>query len=134
MQFLSHTCALHVRVQAYVVKHMFLIICGTLKEPTHCLKRVGQVVPGVVVYLSLISSVFHICHSRGLGGRVRSKYRLIAAASNAFTCYSPISPHKRSVNCHKTMALLKHEIIFIKNGYLHVTYLGIINTSIIATK
>ena len=48
---------------------------------------------------------------------VSSKYSgLIAAATNAFTCLSPISPHKRSVNCHKTMALLKHEIIFIKNG------------------
>ena len=48
-----------------------------VKEHTHCSKRVGDVVPDVVVY--------H-CHAwGGEGVWVRSKYELIAAASGAFT-------------------------------------------------
>ena len=34
-----------------VSQHLFLIICGTLKNPWHCSKREGRGVPGVMVYL-----------------------------------------------------------------------------------
>ena len=51
-------------------------LAGDVKEPTHLSKRVGHVVPGVVVYLS-----FHAW----VGWVSEIKYGLIAAASGAFT-------------------------------------------------
>ena len=51
-------------------------LAGDIKEPTHLSKRVGHVVPGVVVYLS-----FHAW----VGWVSEIKYGLIAAARGAFT-------------------------------------------------
>ena len=51
-------------------------LAGDVKEPTHLSKRVGHVVPGVVVYLS-----FHAW----VGWVSEIKYGLIAAARGAFT-------------------------------------------------
>ena len=53
---------------------------GTLKEPTHLSKRVGGVVPGVVVYL-----LFHCTFHAWAGWVSEIKYGLIAAARGAFT-------------------------------------------------
>ena len=57
-----------------------------IKEPTHCSKRVGDTVPGVVVTisLSLISSVFHIHTWVGWVSEIKLD-RLIAVVSGAFT-------------------------------------------------
>ena len=52
---------------------------GTLKEPTHFSKRVGHVVPGVVVYL-----LFHCTFHAWVGWVSEIKYELIAAARGAF--------------------------------------------------
>ena len=43
---------------------------GDVKEPTHLSKSVGDVVPGVVVYLWCHCFIVHFIH--GLGGWVRS--------------------------------------------------------------
>ena len=51
-----------------------------VKEPTHLSKRVGGVVPGVVVYL-----LFHCTFHAWAGWVSEIKYGLIAAARGAFT-------------------------------------------------
>ena len=51
-----------------------------VKEPTHLSKRVGGIVPGVVVYL-LFRCTFHAW----AGWVSEIKYGLIAAARGAFT-------------------------------------------------
>ena len=61
------------------VSQHFLIICGTLKNSHTVRKRVGGVVPGVVIYL------LHGLGWVGLGGVGEIKYGLIAAARGAFT-------------------------------------------------
>ena len=53
---------------------------GDVKEPTHLSKRVGGVVPGVVVYL-----LFHCTFHAWAGWVSEIKYGLIAAARGAFT-------------------------------------------------
>ena len=53
---------------------------GDVKEPTHLSKRVGDVVPGVVVYLQL-----HCTFHAWVGWENDIKYELIAAARGAFT-------------------------------------------------
>ena len=67
------------------VKPLATRVLWDVKEPTHCSKRVGDVVPGVVVCLYLC---FHLSFifMGGLDGWVRSKYGLKAAATIAFTC------------------------------------------------
>ena len=71
------------------VSQHFLIICGTLKNSHTVQKRVGDVVPGVVLYLL-----------HGSGGVGEIKYGLIAAASGTLTSWRPISPHRRIVKSH----------------------------------
>ena len=55
--------------------------CGTLKNPHHCSKRVGDVDPGVVVNLHTSHHSHH-----GLGGYSKGTNGLRAAASDAFVC------------------------------------------------
>ena len=71
------------------VSQHFLIICGTLKNSHTVWKRVGDVIPGVVIYLL-----------HGSGGVGEIKYGLTAAARGAFTSWRPISPHRRIVKSH----------------------------------
>ena len=66
------------------------------------MEKSRDIVPGGMVYLYLwFHQSFTFMH--GLVGWVWSKYRLIATASVAFTCWRPISPHRRIVNRHETM-------------------------------
>ena len=53
---------------------------GDVKEPTRLSKRVGHVVPGVVVYLK-----FHPTFHAWVGWVSEIKYELIAAARGALT-------------------------------------------------
>ena len=56
-------------------------LAGDVKEPTHYSIRVGNVVPGVVVYL-----VIYIIPHHGLGGFSGLINGLIAAARGALVC------------------------------------------------
>ena len=54
-------------------------LAGDVKEPTHLSERVGDEIPGVVVYLS-----FHLAFHAWVGWVSEIKYGLIAAARGAF--------------------------------------------------
>ena len=59
--------------------------CGTLKNAWHCSKRVGDVEPGVMVYLTCAG------HWSGVG-KVRSYMDWSGSKKCAFICWRPISP------------------------------------------
>ena len=72
-----------------------------VKEPTHCSKRVGHGIPGVVVWPCLY--------------RCEVKYELKAAAWSVFTCWHPTSYHE-TINVKWTRLLSTHlvETLYIR--------------------
>ena len=83
-----------------------------LKNSHTVRKRVGDIVPGVVIYL-----LHGLGGLGGLGGVGEIKYGLIVAARGAFTSWRPISPHRK--NCKGTRHLWLSWYLYL---YLYLPY------------
>ena len=101
-----------------IIDYWLLWLAGDVKEPTHLSERVGDDVPGVVVYLT-----FHAW----AGWVSEIKNELMAAARGAFTSWRSISLNS-IVNRHETSCdMCGIEIHIHSMGVLSIVSLLFVN-------